>query len=50
MKVTDEMILTLINATKEKLRECAIKQRRINGKFASNIYDNSELLGGKENG
>lgn len=29
---------------KEKLRECAIKQRRINGKFASNIHDNYELL------
>lgn len=30
--------------TKEKLRECAIKQRRINGKFASNIFDNPELI------
>jgi hypothetical protein len=30
--------------TKEKLREYAIKQRRINGKFASNIHDNADLL------
>ena len=36
----------LSDETKEKLRECAIKQRRINGKFASNIHDNPELLKG----
>lgn len=35
------------NETKEKLREYAIKQRRINGKFASNIHDNPELLNGE---
>ena len=37
----------LSDETKEKLRECAIKQRRINGKFASNVYDNPELLKGE---